>query len=83
MKLNEQIGDPWRCVCPECGCYRIDKITGNKRSHKESYSANGNGKMKAKQSRAKKWLCYRCGKRLNHVIDRKQEKRVAIESVVG
>lgn len=80
--LNDILGDPWRCVCPECNCYRINKLVGGKRSHKETFQANGFGKLRADISRQKNWSCDRCGKRLSTVYDRKQEEKVAIESLI-
>lgn len=82
MRLNEKLGEPWRCVCPECNCYRIRELIGGKRSHKETYQADGFGKLRADISRAKKWSCARCGKRLSTVYDRKQEEKVQIDSLL-
>lgn len=84
--INNDIGDPWRCMCPECHSYDVRPIQTGKRKQ-GSYSFDGNGKKKAQASRnfstrKDSYRCNNCQKRLTSVYDKKQNEIVSISELL-
>lgn len=72
--LNEQIGQPWRCVCPYCYSWHIVPINENR----QVQAINGTVE---ESDNPVNYRCDECKEELRTVFDRKERNTVPIESL--
>lgn len=75
MNLNELIGDPWRCVCPECYSWHIVQV--------DDLSKPRTDQRKIGETHEQQFQCDECKKTLQSVYDRKNGRLRTIDELLS